>query len=57
MDDQLIGSILWQFGKWWLRRRLRHNRRKAVLAGLLALVVIGVLASQRQPADRSIRPG
>jgi len=51
MDDRLLGSILWQFAKWWLRRRLRHNRRKAAVAGLLALAVIGVLASQRQPAD------
>ena len=51
MDDRLLGAILWQVGKWWLRRRLRHNRRKVAIAGLFALAVIGVLAAQRQPAD------
>jgi hypothetical protein len=52
VDDRLLGLILWHAGRWWLRRRLRHTRRKAAIAGLLALVVIGVLAWQRQPADR-----
>ena len=51
MDDRLLGAILWQVGKWWLRLRLRHNRRKVAIAGLFALAAIGVLAAQRQPTD------
>jgi hypothetical protein len=52
MDDRLLGAILWQFGKWWIRRRLRHNRRKAAILGLCALAVLGLLASQRQASQR-----
>jgi hypothetical protein len=49
MDDRLLGAILWQFAKWWLRRRLRHAGRKAAIAGLFGLAALGVVAALRQP--------
>jgi hypothetical protein len=49
MDDRILGAILWQFAKWWLRRRLRHTGRKVAIAGLLGLVALGVIAALRQP--------
>ena len=49
MDDRLLGAILWQLSKWWLRRRLRHTARKAAIAGLFGLAALGVIAALRQP--------
>jgi hypothetical protein len=57
MWERFVGVAVWRGGKWYVRRRVRRatqvprTHRKAVIAGLLALVVIGVLAGQRQPAD------
>jgi hypothetical protein len=49
MDDRLLGTILWQLAKWWLRRRLRHVGRKAAIAGVFGLAALGVVAALRQP--------
>ncbi|MGO9249237.1 MAG: hypothetical protein ACLP7W_11730 [Solirubrobacteraceae bacterium] len=46
IDDNrysLLGYVVWQGGKWYLRRRL-PSRRKLVLAGVGALGVVAVAA-------------
>ena len=39
----LLGYVVWQGGKWYLRRRL-PSKRKLVLAGVGALGVVTVAA-------------
>ena len=51
MGYKLLGFVVWQGGKWYIRRRFSGARRKLVVAGLAAVVVGGVLAAQRQPTE------
>ncbi len=53
MGYKLLGFAVWQGGKWYLRRRLSGTKRKAVMAGLAAAVVGGVLVAQRQSSANS----
>ena len=48
MGYKLLGFVVWQGGKWYVRRRIHGAARKAVIAGLAALVVGGLIAVQRQ---------
>jgi hypothetical protein len=51
MGYKALGFVVWQGGKWYLRRRLAGTRRKAAIAGVSALVVAAVLVAQRQTSD------
>jgi hypothetical protein len=48
MGYKLLGFVVWQGGKLYLRRRLNGAARKAAIAGLGALVVGGLIVAQRQ---------
>jgi hypothetical protein len=48
MGYKLLGFVVWQGGKWYVRRRLHGAARKAAIAGLVALVVGVAIAVQRQ---------
>jgi hypothetical protein len=51
MGYKLLGFVVWQGGKWYLRRRMQGLWPKLAVGGLAALVLAGiaagVLASQR----------
>jgi hypothetical protein len=51
MGYKFLGFVVWRGGKWYLRRRFAGTRRKVAIAGIAALVVVGVLAAQRQASD------
>ena len=51
MGYKVLGYVVWQGGKWYLRRRFAGARRKAAIAGLSVLVVAAVLAAHRQASD------
>jgi hypothetical protein len=52
MGYKTLGFLVWQGGKWYLRRRGGGTKRKMAIAGLGVAVVGGVLAvSQRQPSS------
>jgi hypothetical protein len=48
MGYKILGFIVWQGGKLFLRRRTEGAARKAALAGLAGLVVGGMIVAQRQ---------
>lgn len=48
MGYKLLGFVVWQGGKWYLRKRVSGAARKAAIAGLAAAVVGGLIAVQRQ---------
>ncbi len=53
MGYKLLGFIVWQGGKWYLRRRVQEARRPLTLGALVALLAAGAfVASQR----RSVAP-
>jgi hypothetical protein len=52
MGYKLLGFVVWQGSKWYLRRRMSGFQRKAVIAGLAAVVVGGVIAAGRQQANQ-----
>jgi hypothetical protein len=47
MGYKLLGFVVWQGGKWYVRRRVSGVARKAALGGLAAIVVGGLIAVQR----------
>jgi hypothetical protein len=50
---KIVGVVVWHGGKWYVRRRVHEQRRKLVIAGLAGVVVIvlaGILASRREPS-------
>jgi hypothetical protein len=52
MGYKALGFVVWQGGKWYLRRRFSGTKRKIVIAGLGVAVAGGMLAaSQRQSSD------
>jgi hypothetical protein len=48
MGYKLLGFIVWQGGKLYLRRRAEGFGRKGAILALGALVIGGVLFAQRQ---------
>jgi hypothetical protein len=48
MGYKLLGFAVWQGGKWYLRRRMQGAARKAAIAGVAGLVVLGAVAVVRQ---------
>ncbi len=51
MGYKILGFVVWQGGKWYLRRRFQGTRRKVVIAGLAALLICGAVAAQRRLAS------
>jgi hypothetical protein len=51
MGYKLLGFVVWQGSKWYVRRRMSGARGKIALAGVSAAVVVGVLAAGRQAAS------
>jgi hypothetical protein len=47
MGYKLLGFVVWQGGKWYVRRKVNGAARKVAIAGLGALVLGGVIAAQR----------
>jgi len=48
MGYKLLGFVVWQGSKWYLRRRMLGARRKLAIAGVSVAVIAGVLAAGRQ---------
>jgi hypothetical protein len=48
MGYKLLGFVVWQGGKWYLRRRIPHIRRKVAIGSAAAAVGVGALVAQRQ---------
>jgi hypothetical protein len=49
MGYKALGFVVWQGGKWYLRRRMPGVGRKAAIGGAAAAAVIaGVAVAQRQ---------
>ena len=48
MGYKALGFIVWQGGKWYLRRRTRGAPRKVAVGAVLALAVAGAVVAQRQ---------
>lgn len=48
MGYKVLGFVVWQGSRWYLRRRLSGARAKVALAGLGAAVVAGALVAGRQ---------
>lgn len=53
MGYKILGFLVWQGGRMYLRRRFTGFKRKAIVAGLGAVVVAGVVAAGRQAASSS----
>ncbi len=50
MGYKLLGFVVWQGARWYLRRRMHGVRGKLAVAGLTAAVVAGgVIVAQRRP--------
>jgi hypothetical protein len=41
MGYKLLGYVVWQGGKWYLRRRFPHAGRKLAIGGAVTLVLLG----------------
>jgi hypothetical protein len=44
---KILGFVVWQAGRWYLRRRFPDARDKLALAGVGGLLLIGALAGAR----------
>jgi hypothetical protein len=53
MGYKILGFLVWQGGRLYIRRRFTGMKRKAVVAGLGAAIVAGVLAMQRDTSSSS----
>jgi hypothetical protein len=49
---KLLGYIVWNAGKWYVRRRARDARREIAVAAVTGLVLAGVAAGARHRAAR-----
>ena len=47
MGYKLLGYIVWNGGKWYVRRRARDARREIAAAAIAGLVLTGVAAAAR----------
>jgi hypothetical protein len=50
MGYKVLGFLVWQGGKWYVRRRVSGPRAKLAAAGISAAVVAGILLAGRQAA-------
>jgi hypothetical protein len=48
MAYKLLGFVVWQGGKWYLRRRFHGTRRKLAVTALAGLFIAGAVAVQRR---------
>ena len=48
MGYKLLGFVVWQGSKWYVRRRMSGARAKVAIAGVGAAVVAGLLVAGRQ---------
>ena len=48
MGYKLLGFVVWQGGKWYLRRRMSGMKTKAALAGAGVAVLAGAAVASRQ---------
>ena len=57
MGYKILGFVVWQGGKWYLRRRLQGARRQLAIGGLAALLAAGALVvAQRRSTAQSATP-
>jgi hypothetical protein len=47
---KILGFVVWQGGKWYLKRRAGGLKRKAAVAVVAGAVVGGLVVAQRQHA-------
>lgn len=50
MGYKILGFVIWQGTKWYLRRQVGVSRRKMAVAAISAAVVAGVVVAGRHPA-------
>jgi hypothetical protein len=48
MGYKVLGFVVWQGSKWYLRRRMMGARREVALAAVGAAIVAGVVVAGRQ---------
>jgi hypothetical protein len=48
MGYKVLGFVVWQGGKWWVRRKMSGTPAKVAAAGLGAAVLGGVVLAGRQ---------
>jgi hypothetical protein len=51
MGYKVLGFVVWQGSRLYLRRRLSGTKRKIVMAGLAAAVVGGVVAASQRDSS------
>jgi hypothetical protein len=51
MGYKILGFVVWQGTKWYLRQQLGVSRRKVALAAISAAVMAGVLLAGRHTAN------
>jgi len=52
MGYKLLGFVVWQGSKWYVRKRYGATASKAALAGIGAAIVAGVVLAGRQANNR-----
>ena len=52
MGYKLLGFVVWQGGKWYIRRRYTGLAAKAALAGIGAAVIAGAALAAKQAGNR-----
>jgi hypothetical protein len=53
MAYKVLGFLVWQGGKWYVRRRISGPGAKLAVAGVSAAVLAGVVVAGRQAAANS----
>ena len=51
MGYKLLGFVVWQGAKWYLRRRFGGARTKLIVGGVAALAIAGALAAAQRSGD------
>jgi hypothetical protein len=51
MGYKLLGFVVWQGGKWYVRRRFHGASRKIAIAGLGGVLIAGGLAAVLRRGD------
>ena len=52
MADKILGILVWQGARLYVRRRFRRHRREAIVAGLGTVVIAGVIIAGVKRRDR-----